>query len=135
MKLIFLFFALLSFHSFGQQRFTILDTLSSDPMPFVKVIPNEGSPLFTDIDTTSAVSAMCMTVFIVATLHHAAINGVDRRSGHAMRRIDCRCNFSMQATARLCFTSAHHKAQANALLAAITFAVPQKLVVLVFTGP
>lgn len=50
MKLIFLFFALLTFHSFGQQRFTILDTLSNDPMPFVKVMPNEGSPQFTDID-------------------------------------------------------------------------------------
>mgnify|MGYP006136890863 FL=1 len=50
MNYILLLFSLLTFHSFGQTRYTVLDTLSNDPMPFVKVIPNVGAPLFTDID-------------------------------------------------------------------------------------
>lgn len=41
---------LLSFQSVAQKQLLIVDTDGKEPMPFVKVIPNAGSPLFTDID-------------------------------------------------------------------------------------
>lgn len=40
----------LSFLSFSQSRYVVRDTISGEPMPFVKVIPNTGTPQFTDID-------------------------------------------------------------------------------------
>lgn len=36
--------------AFGQKKYRILDSLTSESMPFVKVIPNNGSPRFSDID-------------------------------------------------------------------------------------
>lgn len=50
MKLTLFVLTFLSFSVFSQKRFTVLDTLSNEAMPFVKVIPNTGSPMFTTID-------------------------------------------------------------------------------------
>ncbi len=43
-------FALLSIHVSAQTKIYIQDGISLEPMPFVKVIPDNGKPGFTDID-------------------------------------------------------------------------------------
>jgi len=50
MKYIILLISLLAFTAFGQKRYTVIDTLSNEIMPFVKVIPSSGNPMFTSID-------------------------------------------------------------------------------------
>lgn len=46
---VFLLF-LLPLSVWGQQSFYIQDAISKDPIPFVKVIPNTGSPVLADLD-------------------------------------------------------------------------------------
>lgn len=41
---------LIAFGANAQTKLKVLDSLSNEPMPFVKVIPDVGSPRFTDID-------------------------------------------------------------------------------------
>ncbi len=50
MKFLFYLSILFTFQSFAQDRYTVYDTISNEPMPFVKIIPINGSPLFTDIN-------------------------------------------------------------------------------------
>lgn len=50
MKTLLILCALASFQVFSQNRFTVYDTVSNEVMPFVKVLPVNGSPAFTDIN-------------------------------------------------------------------------------------
>lgn len=49
-KILILFLAFLSFQLFAQTKIIVQDGVSLEPMPFVKVIPDNGSAGFTDID-------------------------------------------------------------------------------------
>lgn len=49
-QVLIILFALISFLPFAQTKLTIQDGISLEAMPFVKVIPNNGKPGFTDID-------------------------------------------------------------------------------------
>ena len=50
MKFLLLLSTLACFQALSQSRYTVYDTISNEPMPFVKVLPVDGAPLFTDID-------------------------------------------------------------------------------------
>ena len=50
MRFIFILFLLSSFHSFSQQEYSVLDFATKKTIPFVKVLPENGSPFLSDID-------------------------------------------------------------------------------------
>lgn len=62
MKFLLLLSTLACFQAFSQNRFTVYDTISDEPMPFVKVIPVDGNPMFTDINGRFSVSEDVVSV-------------------------------------------------------------------------
>lgn len=62
MKLISALFFLISTSLIAQQKFIVADSLTAEVMPFVKVMPNLGNPLFTDIDGKFSVPSNVQTV-------------------------------------------------------------------------
>lgn len=62
MKFLLLLSTLACFQAFSQNRFTVYDTISDEPMPFVKVIPIDGNPMFTDINGRFSVSEDVVSV-------------------------------------------------------------------------
>ena len=49
-QILVIFSVFIAIGTYAQTKYTVRDGVTLEPMPFVKVLPNEGAPSFTDID-------------------------------------------------------------------------------------
>lgn len=79
---IYIYLLLLSFTTaFSQRQLIVVDIVDQEPMPFVKIYPNVGSPTFTDIDGKGLISNEASVVKLTFSGYRdTTVNLTDQKS-------------------------------------------------------